>query len=412
MLEFLTRFFRESRAKARTASVSLEAQPNLHLAREQFEQLVAGVKDYAIFLLDRQGHILSWNAGAERIQGYTAPEIIGRHFSCFYPAEAVASGWPTHELTQTATTGRFEDEGWRVRQDGSRFWANVVITALRNETGTVQGFLKITRDLTERRQAEESARKLAEQETARRVAEASAEEAQRVQREEQRHREQLHVTLSSIGDAVIVTDTEGIVTFLNPVAQELTGWPPQEAAGQPLGHVFPIVNEYTRLPSENPVSRVLREGVTVGLANHTVLIARDGHEIPIDDSAAPIRGENGAVGGVVLVFRDVTEVRRAVEARLRLAAIVESSSEAIIGKNLDGIITSWNHGAQRLYGYSAEEVVGKPLSILIPPDHRDELPEIMQRIKRGERIDHFETVRIRKDGSRLDVSLTLSLIHI
>ncbi len=209
---------------------------------------------------------------------------------------------------------------------------------------------------------------------------------------------------------MIVTDTNGVVTFLNPVAQQLTGWQPQEAAGQPLGHVFPIVNEETRLPSENPVTKVLREGQVVGLANHTLLLTRDGREIPIDDSAAPIRGHEGAVAGVVLVFRDVTEVRKAAEARLHLAAIVESSDEAIISKSLDGTILSWNKGAERLYGYPREEIIGKSLAQLIPPDHPDELPEIMEQIKRGERIEHFETVRVRKDGSHFDVSMTVSPI--
>ena len=114
------------------------------------------------------------------------------------------------------------------------------------------------------------------------------------------------------------------------------------------------------------------------------------------------------ISGVVLIFRDVTEARRAAEAHLRLSAIVESSDDAIIGKTLDGIIVSWNKGAERLYGYTAKEIVGKPLSTLIPPDHPDELPEIMERLKRGEHIEHFETKRLRKDGSRVDVSLTIS----
>jgi PAS domain S-box-containing protein len=252
-----------------------------------------------------------------------------------------------------------------------------------------------------RKQADESRRRLLQEE-------ASALEARRAQREERRQREQLHVTLRSIGDAVIVTDRSGGVTFLNPVAVALTGWEPEDAAGQPLERVFHIVNEETRQPVENPVSKVLREGVVVGLANHTVLIARDGREFPIDDSGAPIRDEDGTIAGVVLVFRDATEARRAIEARLRLAAIVDSSDDAIISKNLDGTIDSWNKGAERLYGYTAEEVIGKPLSILVPPDHPDELPAIMERIKRGERVAHYETVRVRNDGRRVEVSLTIS----
>jgi two-component system CheB/CheR fusion protein len=123
-------------------------------------------------------------------------------------------------------------------------------------------------------------------------------------------RECLRVTLSSIGDAVITTDTSGSVTFLNPVAQSLTGWTQEDAAGKPVDTVFKIVNEETRHTVENPATRALREGLVAGLANHTVLIAKDGTERPIDDSAAPIRNAREEVAGVVLVFRDVSERRR------------------------------------------------------------------------------------------------------
>jgi PAS domain S-box-containing protein len=123
--------------------------------------LVESVKDYAIFMLDPQGRVATWNAGAERIKGYRAPEILGKHFSIFYPPEDVAAGKCDRELEVAAGEGRFEDEGWRLRKDGSRFWANVIITALRSPEGALAGFAKVTRDLTERRTAEENARALA-----------------------------------------------------------------------------------------------------------------------------------------------------------------------------------------------------------------------------------------------------------
>jgi PAS domain S-box-containing protein len=380
-----------------------QAEEKLRLSEERFRLLVDRVDDYAIFMLDPEGRILTWNSGAERLKGYNSAEIIGRHFSCFFPQDDIDRGWPDEELRRAAAEGSVEDEGWRIRKDGSRFWANVVITALRDDGGSLRGFGKVTRDLTERRQAEQNTRRLLQEEAARQAAESAAQEIDR-------QREELRVTLASIGDAVIVTDVEGRVTFLNPVAVALTGWAPEEAVGQPLEQVFHIVNEETRRDVESPVTRVLREGVVIGLANHTVLIAKDGREIPVDDSGAPIHGEGGTVQGAVLVFRDVTEARRAVEARLRLAAIVESSEDAIIGKSLDGIVTSWNQGAQRLYGYTAEEIVGKPLSILVPPEHPDELPTLLKRVKQGERVEHFETERVRKDGSRVEVSLTVSPI--
>ena len=123
----------------------------LRMSEERFRLLVEGVKDYAIFMLDPGGHIVSWNLGAQKNKGYEASEIIGQHFSVFYPPEVAAIGWPEQELRNALRDGRFEDEGWRIRKDGSRFWASVVITALHDATGRHRGFAKVTRDLTERR---------------------------------------------------------------------------------------------------------------------------------------------------------------------------------------------------------------------------------------------------------------------
>ena len=350
-------------------------------------------------------------------------------------------------------------------------------------------------------------------------------------------REWFEVTLASIGDAVITTDIEGRVSFMNPIAETLTGWPLGDAQGKPLHSVFQIVNEDSRNPVENPIDKVIETGKVVGLANHTALIARDGSEVSVEDSAAPIRDLQGKVTGAVMVFHDVTRRRlaeralRSSEERLRavfsqaavgiavsdldgrfqeanakfcsilgysldelrqrtflelthpedvvdtlakvtelragsienyaiekrylrkdgnavwssttvtllrkesgeaaqfigiiqdisdrkqteiamnrLAAVVEYSDDAIITKTLNGIISSWNPGAARVFGYTADEVIGKPITILIPPEHLDEEPSILDRLRRGERIDHYETIRRREDGSLINVSLTVSPI--
>jgi PAS domain S-box-containing protein len=138
---------------------------------ELYRLLIEGVRDYAIFALDATGHIRTWNPGAQHLKGYTADEIIGRHFSVFYPEEDMAWDKPSYELKEATRVGRFEDEGWRLRKDGSRFWANVVITALRDSKGRLVGFGKVTRDLTDRRKREEQARELAAESAARLVAE-------------------------------------------------------------------------------------------------------------------------------------------------------------------------------------------------------------------------------------------------
>jgi PAS domain S-box-containing protein len=224
-------------------------------------------------------------------------------------------------------------------------------------------------------------------------------------------RERLRITLASIGDAVITTDADGRVNFLNGVAEALTGWSQSDARGRPLQEVFHIVHEQSRREVENPATRALHEGVAVGLANHTVLISRDGTERPIDDSAAPIWDGVGKPVGAVLVFRDVTEKKRAVEDKSRLAAIVESSDDAIISKSLDGIIRTWNSGAERLFGYTAAEAIGQPITIILPPSKLDEERDILARLSRGERFQHFESIRKAKDGRLLNISLTLSPIR-
>ena len=247
----------------------------------------------------------------------------------------------------------------------------------------------------------------------------------------QRHAAWLSTTLRSMGDAVIATDSEGRVIFMNPVAEALTGWASANAIGKPLAQIFQISNEITGESVEGPVARVLREGIVVGLANHTILTAKDGTSRPIDDTAAPITDDGGNIQGVVLVFHDVSDrhaadesiresrrarqtaevaIRQAEDTKLVLAAIVESSDDAIIGQTLDGVITSWNHAAQQLLGYAAAEIVGKPILTLMPPDHSEDLSRILVRIRRGERVGHFETQRLTKDGRVIDVSLSVSPI--
>jgi PAS domain S-box-containing protein len=155
----------------------------LRESEERFRLLVQTIRDYAILMLDPEGRVTSWNTGAERIKGYRADEILGRSFTTFYPPEAVLSGFPQSELEAATRDGRFEDEGWRVRKDGSRFWANVVITALRDPSGELLGFAKITRDLTARRDIEEQARRLAAEQAAHAEAERRSQELEELNRQ-------------------------------------------------------------------------------------------------------------------------------------------------------------------------------------------------------------------------------------
>lgn len=313
----------------------------------QLRLLVQGTTEYAIFMLDPQGRVVTWNSGAQRLKLYRAEEIIGEHFSRFYPAEAIARNWPQYELEMARREGRFEDEGWRVRKDGTQFWANVMITALRDEAGHLLGFSKVTRDMSDRKRAEEDARRLLEETTARRMAEENA-------RAIQEQRERLHVTLASIGDAVVSTDAEGRVDFLNPVAQRLVGWQAADAQGRPLDEIFHIVNEVTRAHVASPSAEALRHGVVVGLANGTILIAKDGTETPIDDSAAPIRDAAGNVVGSVLVFRDISDRKRSQEAlresEARFRGLMEQAPFSIQVFFPDGRTKRVNRAWQELWG--------------------------------------------------------------
>jgi PAS domain S-box-containing protein len=177
-----------------------------------FQLAIEQTKDYAIFLLDATGHVMSWNLGARRMKGYAPEEIIGRHFSAFYTREAVDRGWPAHELRVAAMEGRFEDEGWRVRKDGSRFWANVIITALRDEDGKLVGFSKITRDVTDRKLHEEA---LAQSE------------------------ERFRLLVEGVLDyAIYMLDPEGIITSWNLGAQRIKGYTAQEIIGKHFSRFF------------------------------------------------------------------------------------------------------------------------------------------------------------------------------
>lgn len=352
------------------------------LARALLAAIVSSADD-AIISKNLTGIIISWNEAAERIFGYTAEEAVGRPISFIIPAERADEEPKIMErLVKGERIEHFETV--RVRKDGGQVDVSLTISPIRDNTGKIIGASKIARDITEKRLAEERLRE---------------------------ERERLEVTLASIGDGVIVTDATAHVKFLNPVAEALVGWKREEAANQPLELIFNIVNENTRRRADNPAVRALNQGIVVGLANHTVLIARDGSERAIDDSAAPIRDTKGDVRGVVLVFRDVTGARLAHDFHARLAAIVESSDDAIIGKDLHGIITSWNRGAERIFGYDAQEVIGRPITLLIPPDRLTEEPEILSRLRKGERVDHFETVRITKNRHLVNVSLTISPIR-
>ena len=232
-------------------------------------------------------------------------------------------------------------------------------------------------------------------------------------------KERFRITLASIGDAVMTVDTKGRVTYLNAIGEELTGWTNAEAAGRSMHEVFKIINETTRRPVENPVDKVLREGVIVGLANHTILIAKDGSERAIDDSAAPIRSLENEIEGVVLVFRDVAE-RRKTERELaasqaRKTAILESAMDGIITIDSSGKVITFNPAAEQMFGYGRAETIGRDLAeLIIPQAFRDEHHRGLQRyLETGEGPilrKRIELTAVRSGGEEFPVEVAITPI--
>ena len=260
--------------------------------------LVQSVQDYAIFALDPTGHILSWNRGAQRLKGYTAEEIIGRHFSIFYPPEDVARGKTTWELEIAAREGRFEDEGWRIRKDGTRFWANVIITALFDSNGTLVGFGKVTRDLTERRDAEEELRE-----------------------SEQRNR----LIIQSVKDyAIFMLDPKGYVATWNEGARQIKGYEANEIIGRHFSTFYPEEDiERGKPPWELEVAE--REG---RFEDEGWRIRKDGTRFWANVIITALFNPEGELVGFAKVTRDLTERKEAEERAVRDASRLASAEAA------------------------------------------------------------------------------------
>jgi len=278
--------------------VSMRRHATEENSADLYRRLIESVSDYAIFTLDAGGHVLSWNPGAQRFKGYTLDEILGRHFSVFYPPDEVAAGKPAWELQVAAREGRLEDEGWRLRKDGSRFWANVIISAIRDEQGDVTGFAKVTRDLTERRRAEEALR-LSE--------------------------ERFRLLVQSVTDyAIIMLDPAGRVVSWNDGAELIKGY----TADEILGHSFTRFYPDEALAAGFP-QRELEVAARAGrFEDEGWRVRKDGARFWANVVISPLRNADGALIGFAKVTRDLTARRQAEEQARRLVAEAAAHAEA------------------------------------------------------------------------------------
>jgi len=344
--------------------------------RDQLIRLSAVVEfsGEAIISSTLDSTITSWNPAAERLYGYSGEEIVGKHGGPLIPADRTDE---LKAILDTVMAGQTVEnlETIRIRKDGTAFPVSLTVSPIRDADGLVIGSSTIARDATSQRKAFEAAQLMS-------------------------------AVIEFSGEAIITSTLEGIITTWNPAAERLYGYSSQEIVGKSIQPVAP-----TDRPDEiRSILTRIRAGEQIGHFE-TVRIRKDGTAFPVSLTLSPIRDKDGGVVGVCVISRDVTRQRQALESAQRLAAIVEQSDEAIVSGTLDDIITTWNPGAERMFGYSREEVIGRSASITIPQGYENEIPAVLARIRAGQPVVRIETDRVRKDGTVIPISATISPNH-
>jgi diguanylate cyclase (GGDEF)-like protein/PAS domain S-box-containing protein len=348
-------------------------------SEERYRMLLDGVHDYAIFMLDPGGHVVSWNPGAERIKGYTADQIIGQSFSCFFSPEDIKRRRPEEVLRMTAASGRHAEHGMRVRKDGSQFLASVTFTALRDSGGNLRGFSEISRDLSESMDSEAKYRGL----------------------------------LEAAPDAMVVVNQRGEIVLLNVQAEKRFGYRRDELIGQKVKNIIPkgfaerLIADGTRSASE-----ALAQQIETGIE----LIGRrkDGSDFPIEIMLSPLESAEGIL--VTAAIRDIS-VRKAAEKHLaqmesRYRGLLEAAPDAMVVVNQRGEIVLLNVQAEKQFGYRRDELIGQKVKNIIPEGFAERLiadalrsteDALSQQIGTG-----IELTGRRRDGSEFPIEIMLS----
>lgn len=338
----------------------------------------------AIISIDLGGTIKSWNAGAAQLFGYSEEEAVGQDFSLIVPDGPLQQMRQWNERLRRGQRVDAVEVDWQTK-DGRRIHISLMMSPIKDKPGHIVGASAIARDITELKRT-------------------------RLEKEAGDARNQL--LLEATAEAIYGLDNEGNCSFVNPSCVKLLGYDSaEELLGQKMHelihHSYP---DGDAIPvQECSIYQAFKNGERMHL-DEEVVWRKDGLPVFVEIWSYPMIGEDDQIVGAVVTLLDVSERRQAEETRAYLSAIVESSYDAIISKTLDGVVTSWNRAAELLYGYTAEEMLGQPIMRLVPPDRRGEANEILKRMRSGERVNAFETVRTRKDGTRIDVSLTISPI--
>jgi PAS domain S-box-containing protein len=348
-------------------------------SEERYRMLLDGVQDYAIYMLDPQGQVASWNAGAERIKGYTAEQIIGHNFSRFFPPEDIERGRPQEVLRTTAASGRHEEEGMRVRKDGSRFLARVTLTTLRDANGNLRGFSEISRDLSESKESGAKYRGL----------------------------------LEAAPDAMVVVNQGGEIVLLNVQAEKQFGYRRDELVGQKVKNIIPegfaerLIADGTRTAADALAQQI---GTGIELNGRR----KNGSEFPIEIMLSPLESAEGIL--VTAAIRDIS-VRKDAERHLaqmegRYRGLLEAAPDAMVVVNQRGKIVLLNVQAEKQFGYRRDELVGQRVKNIIPEGFAERLiadalrsaeDALAQQIGTG-----IELTGRRKNGSDFPIEIMLS----
>jgi PAS domain S-box-containing protein len=351
----------------------------LRESEERYRMLLDGVRDYAIFMMDPEGRIISWNAGAEHIKGYTGDQIIGHNFSCFFPPEDIERGQPQEVLRRTAASGRHEEQGMRVRQDGSRFLASVTLTALRDPTGKLRGFCEFSHDLSERKASEAKYRGL----------------------------------LEAAPDAMVVVNQGGEIVLLNVQAEKQFGYNRDELLGLKVKNIIPegfaerLIADGTRSAAEALAQQI---GTGLELSGRR----KDGSEFPIEIMLSPLESAEGIL--VTAAIRNIS-VRKDAEKHLaqmegRYRGLLEAAPDAMVVVNQSGEIVLLNVQAEKQFGYRRDELLRQKVKSIIPEGFAERLiadgtrsaaEALAQQIGTG-----LELSGRRKDGSEFPIEIMLS----